>query len=155
MAGAKLRSSAAGTAALCTILWGGVGVAQDRTTPSPGTGTLYVGSFAKGFSIIDEATSTIVGTIPYKSGTPRRTVLSADRTRFYAMEADMEIIEIGASLVAALGLPPLAHEDDAARGVRAALEMQRILQALLQFRKGTIDRARQMGGCVFFVRPHA
>ena len=30
----------------------------------------------------------------------------------------------GTSLIVALGLPPLAHEDDAARGVRTALEMQ-------------------------------
>jgi hypothetical protein len=79
--------------ALASGVWGSRVVGQEMTTPSPGNGTLYVGSFAKGFSIIDEATSTIVGTIPYKSGTPRRTALSRDRTRFYAMEADMEIIE--------------------------------------------------------------
>jgi DNA-binding beta-propeller fold protein YncE len=80
--------------ALFSASWSAPAVAQEAATPSPGTGTLYVGSFAKGISIIDEATSTIVGTIPYKSGTPRRTVVSRDRTRFYTMEADMEIIEI-------------------------------------------------------------
>jgi hypothetical protein len=67
---------------------------QEAAMPSPGNGTLYVGSFPNQISIIDEATSTIVGKIPYKSGIPRRTVLSRDRTRFYTMEADMEIIEI-------------------------------------------------------------
>jgi hypothetical protein len=68
--------------------------AQQTIGPSPGNGTLIVGSFPNQFSIIDEATSTIVGTIPFKSGIPRRTVLSRDRTRFYTMEADMEILEI-------------------------------------------------------------
>src|SRR6185369_4992120 len=33
----------------------------------------------------------------------------------------------GVTLVAALGLPPLAHEDDAARGVQAALAMRQAL----------------------------
>lgn len=64
------------------------------TMPSPGNGTLIVGSFPNQFSIIDEATSTIVGKIPYKSGIPRRTSLSADKTRFYTIEADFEIVEI-------------------------------------------------------------
>jgi hypothetical protein len=85
--------AAAATVALGALLPGATVTGQDVTTPSPGNGTLYVGSFAKGYSIIDEATSAIVGTIPYKSGTPRRTVVSRDRTRFYGMEADMEIIE--------------------------------------------------------------
>jgi class 3 adenylate cyclase len=38
----------------------------------------------------------------------------------------------GTTLVAALGLPPLAHEDDPARGVLAALEIQAGLRALGQ-----------------------
>jgi DNA-binding beta-propeller fold protein YncE len=67
---------------------------QEAAMPSPGNGTLYVGSFPNQISIIDEATSTIVGKIPYKSGMPRRTSLSRDRTRFYTIEADMEIVEI-------------------------------------------------------------
>lgn len=36
----------------------------------------------------------------------------------------------GAVLIAALGLPPLSHEDDAARGVRAAIAMQAALRNL-------------------------
>jgi class 3 adenylate cyclase/tetratricopeptide (TPR) repeat protein len=36
----------------------------------------------------------------------------------------------GATLVAALGLPPLAHEDDAVRAVHAAVEIQRRLHSL-------------------------
>lgn len=68
--------------------------AQSPVTPSPGSGTLIVGSFPNQFSIIDEATATIVGTIPFKSGIPRRTTLSADRSRFYTIEADFETVEI-------------------------------------------------------------
>ena len=67
---------------------------QEVTTPSPGNGTLIVGSFPDHFSIIDEATSTIVGKIPFKSGIPRRTTISRDRTRFYTIEADMDKVEI-------------------------------------------------------------
>lgn len=67
---------------------------QAPTAPSPGNGTLIVGSFPNQFSIIDEATSAIVGTIPFKSGIPRRTTLSADKKRFYTVEADFEAVEI-------------------------------------------------------------
>jgi hypothetical protein len=67
---------------------------QEPTAPSPGSGTLVVGSFPDHFSIIDEATSTFIGKIPFTSGIPRRTSLSADRTRFYTIEADMEKVEI-------------------------------------------------------------
>lgn len=67
---------------------------QAPTVPSPGNGTLIVGSFPNQFSIIDEATSTIIGKIPIKSGIPRRTTLSADKKRFYTIEADSEIVEI-------------------------------------------------------------
>ncbi len=37
---------------------------------------------------------------------------------------DLHVDDKGVTLVAALGLPPLAHENDAARGVQAALAMQ-------------------------------
>jgi hypothetical protein len=81
--------------ALALTAMGWVSVAtQEVTTPSPGNGTLIVGSFPDHFSIIDEATSTIVGQIPFKSGIPRRTTISRDRARFYTIEADMEIVEI-------------------------------------------------------------
>jgi DNA-binding beta-propeller fold protein YncE len=59
-----------------------------------GTGTIIVGSYPNQFWIIDEATEKIVGTIPFKSGIPRRTALSRDRKRFYTTEAGMETIEI-------------------------------------------------------------
>jgi hypothetical protein len=59
-----------------------------------GSGTLIIGSYPKQFWIIDEATEKIVGTIPFKSGIPRRTTLSRDRKRFYTVEAAMETVEI-------------------------------------------------------------
>lgn len=42
----------------------------------------------------------------------------------------LSVDDKGASLVAVYGLPPLAHEDDAVRGVQAALEIQGQLAAL-------------------------
>jgi len=79
-------------ASLVALTWAPVHTA-DASDTSPGNGTLIVGSYAKYYSVIDEATSTIVGTIPFKSGIPRRTVLSQDRKRFYTLEADMDVIE--------------------------------------------------------------
>lgn len=62
--------------------------------PSPGTGTLMVGVFPDHFKVIDEATGTITGKVPFTAGMPRRTALSKDRTRFYTVEAQMEKVEI-------------------------------------------------------------
>jgi hypothetical protein len=59
-----------------------------------GSGTIIVGSYPNQFWIIDEATEKIVGTIPYKSGIPRRTALSQDRSRLYTIEAGMEKVEV-------------------------------------------------------------
>src|SRR4026209_991474 len=59
-----------------------------------GNGTLIVGTYPDKFWIIDEATEKTVGTIPFKSGIPRRTTLSRDRKHFYTIEAGMEKIEI-------------------------------------------------------------
>src|SRR5215470_3889118 len=59
-----------------------------------GNGTLIIGSYPNQYWIIDEATEKIVGSIPFKSGIPRRTTLSRDRKRFYTIEAGMEKMEI-------------------------------------------------------------
>jgi hypothetical protein len=66
----------------------------DKPRISAGNGTLIIGAYPSQYWIIDEATEKIVGTIPYKSGIPRRTSLSRDRKRFYTIEAAMEKIEI-------------------------------------------------------------
>jgi len=60
-------------------------------------------------------------------------VMQALQTALYRYEGSVNKISVddkGATLVAALGLPPLAHEDDASRGVQAALTMQAALQDL-------------------------
>lgn len=62
--------------------------------PSPGNGTLYVGVFPDHFKVIDEATGTITGKVPFTAGMPRRTSLSRDRSRFYTVEAQMEKVEV-------------------------------------------------------------
>ena len=84
------------------ILWEPVSSAQKARAraplsgagPSAGNGTIYIGTYPNQFWIIDEATAKVVGTIPFKSGIPRRTSLSRDRTRFYTIEAQMEKVEI-------------------------------------------------------------
>ncbi len=68
--------------------------AADKPRVVAGNGTLIVGTYPDKFWIIDEATEKIVGSIPFKSGIPRRTTISRDRKRFYTIEAAMEKVEI-------------------------------------------------------------
>lgn len=59
--------------------------------------------------------------------------LHAIQTALYRYEGSISRLgtdEKGPTLVAALGLPPLAHSDDATRGVQAALAVQAALSAL-------------------------
>ena len=67
---------------------------RSRRQVVAGNGTLIIGTYPDKFWIIDEATEKVVGTIPFKSGIPRRTTLSRDRKRFYTIEAGMEKVEI-------------------------------------------------------------
>lgn len=81
------------------MLWEPVSSAQkapaaSTSGPSAGKGTIYIGTYPNQFWIIDEASAKVVGSIPFKSGIPRRTSLSRDRTRFYTTEAQMEKVEI-------------------------------------------------------------
>src|SRR2546429_9376139 len=62
----------------------------DKPKVTGGSGTLIIGSYPKQFWGVDEATEKIVGTIPFKSGIPRRTTLSRGPKRFYTIEAAME-----------------------------------------------------------------
>ncbi|HEY4691279.1 MAG TPA: adenylate/guanylate cyclase domain-containing protein [Anaerolineae bacterium] len=60
-------------------------------------------------------------------------VLRALQAILYRYEATIDKISIddqGATMVAALGLPPLTHEDDAARGAQAALDIQAVMRDL-------------------------
>lgn len=59
--------------------------------------------------------------------------LRAAQTSLYRYEGSVNKLSVddkGASLIAVMGLPPLAHEDDAARGAHAALAMKESLDAL-------------------------
>lgn len=72
--------------------------------------------------------------LDYTTPTPlAHQVMQALQTALYRYEGSVNKISIddkGVTLIAALGLPPLAHEDDAARGVQAALAMQEALASL-------------------------
>jgi class 3 adenylate cyclase/tetratricopeptide (TPR) repeat protein len=60
-------------------------------------------------------------------------IMQALQVALYRYEGSINKLNVddkGVTLVAALGLPPLAHEDDAARGVQAALAMQARLREL-------------------------
>jgi class 3 adenylate cyclase/tetratricopeptide (TPR) repeat protein len=60
-------------------------------------------------------------------------VMTALQGALYRYEGSinkLSVDEKGTTLVAALGLPPLAHEDDPARGVQAALAMREALAGL-------------------------
>jgi hypothetical protein len=60
-------------------------------------------------------------------------LVGAVQERLYEYEGSINKLGVddkGAALVAAFGLPPVAHEDDAGRAVRAALEVQARLRRL-------------------------
>lgn len=59
--------------------------------------------------------------------------MQAMQTALYRYEGSVNKISVddkGATLIAVLGLPPMAHEDDPRRGVQAALAVQTALQEL-------------------------
>ncbi|MDX1616422.1 MAG: adenylate/guanylate cyclase domain-containing protein [Candidatus Promineifilaceae bacterium] len=73
-------------------------------------------------------------THPYARTLPEaQAVMEALQTALYNYEGSINKFNVddkGITLVAALGLAPLSHRDDAARGVHAALEMRAALEAL-------------------------
>jgi DNA-binding beta-propeller fold protein YncE len=74
-------------AALC-----GTRVLGDRLTG--GTGTIYLGSYARRIAVIDEATEKLTAEIPLETGIPWALRLSRDATRFYVQSADQEHFEV-------------------------------------------------------------
>lgn len=73
-------------------------------------------------------------THPYATTIPEaQAVMRAMQYALYRFEGSINKFNVddkGITLVAAMGLPPLAHKDDAARAVQVSLEMQRVLNAL-------------------------
>ena len=59
-----------------------------------GTGTIYVGSYAKRMVAIDEATEKVTAEIPLTTGIPWTVHRSQDATRFYIQNADQEHFEV-------------------------------------------------------------
>ena len=59
-----------------------------------GTGTIYLGSYAKRLAVIDEATEKLTADIPLKSGLSWAVRLSRDRSRFFVQSADQEHFEV-------------------------------------------------------------
>jgi hypothetical protein len=66
----------------------------DKPKVTAGSGTLIIGTYPNQYWIIDEASEKIVGSIPFKSGIPRRTSITRDRKRFYTVDATMEKVEV-------------------------------------------------------------
>jgi len=90
-----LRSLAFAIAGVAVVVsWASLAAQKAPARVSAGNGTLIIGTYPDKFWIIDEASEKVVGSIPFKSGIPRRTTLSRDRKRFYTIEAGMEKIEI-------------------------------------------------------------
>src|SRR5882672_7001303 len=59
-----------------------------------GTGTIYLGSYARRIVVIDEATEKPTAEIPLKTGLPWAVRLSRDRTRFFVQSADQKHFEV-------------------------------------------------------------
>ena len=83
-----------GAALVASAALAGAQKGKPAAAGAAGNGTLIIGAYPNQYWIIDEATEKIVGTIPFKSGIPRRTTLSRDRKRFYVIEAGMEKLEV-------------------------------------------------------------
>jgi DNA-binding beta-propeller fold protein YncE len=61
--------------------------------PSPGTGTIFMGSYSGHLTAVDEATGKVTK-IPLKTGAPFVVRLSPDKTRFYVQSANQEHFEV-------------------------------------------------------------
>jgi hypothetical protein len=64
------------------------------TKPTGGTGTIYLGSYARKIAVIDEATEKVAASIPLATGLPWAVRLSRDRARFFVQSADQEHFEV-------------------------------------------------------------
>lgn len=61
---------------------------------SGGSGTIYLGSYARRMVVIDESTEKVTADIPLTTGIPWSVRLSPDATRFYIQNADQEHFEV-------------------------------------------------------------
>jgi hypothetical protein len=78
-------------------VWSAGTLAQNNGRALPVNGgdqLLYIGTYAGRIDIIDEATEKRVGEIKLATGIPRDLWLTQDRTKFYALDATYEQIEV-------------------------------------------------------------
>jgi hypothetical protein len=62
--------------------------------PSGGTGTIFMGSYARRMLVVDEAAEKVTAEIPLSTGIPWSIRLSLDGSRFYIRSSDQEHVEI-------------------------------------------------------------
>jgi hypothetical protein len=83
--------------ALVLAAFVGVAVSAQHAPPAKsagGTGTIYLGSYARRIIVVDEATEKPTAEIPLTTGIPWSVRLSTDGTRFYVLNADQEHLEV-------------------------------------------------------------
>jgi hypothetical protein len=97
-----------------------------------GTGTIYMGSYAKRILIIDEATEKLAGEIPLTTGLPWSVRLSLDGTRLYIENADQEHFEV-VDLAARKSIDSftLSEGDKKVRGLAFAADPQNRVMTIL------------------------
>ena len=87
------------TAIAVLVLFCGLGVALPGVAQplpkgfSPGSGTIWMGSYSGHLTAVDEATGAATK-VPLTTGPPFAVRLSPDRTRFYVQSANMEKFEV-------------------------------------------------------------
>jgi hypothetical protein len=69
-------------------------VAPAQSNHAPGNGTIYIGTYAGEIEILDEATASVVGELPFTRGIPGRLQLSEDESRLYVTDSTFEQVEI-------------------------------------------------------------
>jgi len=99
-------------AALLTLAITGRAAAQtgDGAIPAGGTGTLYVGTYARNILVLDEGTMRVRDTIPSQIGIPGLS-LSFDRKHLYLSDPGSEKVEIiDIATKKSLGVFTLSHD---------------------------------------------
>ncbi|OLB62793.1 MAG: hypothetical protein AUI11_04120 [Acidobacteria bacterium 13_2_20CM_2_66_4] len=95
----RVSSAAAACSLIAAVIYSRAApvAAVDAADPpkiTGGTGTIYLGSYARRIAVIDEATEKLTAEIPLRTGLMWAMRLSADATRFYVQSADQERFEV-------------------------------------------------------------
>ena len=90
----RRRTAAIAIVAVTAAAFAASAAAQTQRNVSGGTGTIYVGTYAKTILVVDEASLRVTDTIPVAVGIPTSIAMSQDRTRFYVRDPQYENVEI-------------------------------------------------------------